>query len=115
MARHPSKLRTQVRPTSSLTAAFRDRCLEQTKHRHDSISVRFPTQTFALIGPLGRGAMSTSAVAPLARRHLVLEPTRSTLDSRYDVLGRRRHQRSVECTPTPHAAVTIAFEVHLHA
>jgi glutamyl-tRNA synthetase len=58
--------------------------------------------------------MSAFAVAAPARRQLVLDPARTTLDARHEVLGGGRDEADLERATTPHARGAVAFEDALH-
>ena len=59
--------------------------------------------------------MPTLAVAAPAGRYLVLDPARTALDARHDVLGGRRVEPIVEHTTAPDAGPPVAHEDPLHA
>ena len=89
-----------VRPCPALTAALDDRRPQSDRSAlHDHVPVGVPAAALALVEPLAGRPVAALAVAPPAGGELVLDPARTTLDARHEVLGRRRHQPDLERAP----------------
>lgn len=73
-------------------------------------TIGFPAPTFAFVDPVGRGAVSTFAVAAGTGGEFVLDPRRTTLDARDQVFGGGPHPIGVDRSAAPHAGRTVAIE-----
>ena len=105
----PPLLRRQVRARPSLAAALGDDPLERGERPGDRRLVRQPAAALALVEPLDDPTVPALGVAAPAGGHLVLQPRRSALDPRDEVLARRREERS-ERPAAPHAARAVSLD-----
>ena len=68
---------------------------------------RLPPPSAAFGDPVADAPMASRLVAPLAGRHLVLEPAWTAFDLRDQVLGGRLHPAVVEGRLAPHADLSV--------
>lgn len=111
----PAELGGEVRAGPPPATAFLDGLLEGPQRSHHDLTVGLPAASLALLEPLGRGAMASLAVAAAARRDLVLEPARATLDPGDQMLGGRPYQPDLQRSPAPHTGRAVALEDRLEA
>lgn len=111
----PPELGGDPRAGPALAAALGDRLLERPERPHDPLAIGGATEPLALGEELTQRAMAPLAVAAPTGRHLVLDPTRATLDAGHEMFRRRHHETVVEIPGAPHAGRTVTFEDDLHA
>jgi glutamyl-tRNA synthetase len=109
-----AELRCDVRAGTALPTTKLDRRLERVQGGDDHLPIRIPPAALAFVEPLARRSVATFTVAPSARRQLVLDPARTALDARHEMLGRGRHQPDLEWSPAPHARRTVTCEDDRH-
>jgi len=88
---------------------------ERLKRSRDRIDVWLESEALALIDPFAGTDVASPIVAAAACCDLVFNPARSTLHSRYEMVGGCSIQADLDCLSAPDAFVAISFENRFHS